>query len=101
MKSPRQRRAIIVSINSLSDGGLKVKLVIPITGWRNDFANIPWLAPIKPSELNGLQKLSTANPLQTRAISLDPDRFGGKIGVLEDEVLEQVVLALALVTGVS
>ena len=63
--------------------------------------NIPWLVPIKPSELNGLQKLSTANPLQTRAVSIDPDRFGDKIGVLEDEVLAQVVLALALVTGSS
>lgn len=95
----KTRPAIIISINSLSDGGLKVKLVIPTTGWRNDFANIPWLVPIKPSKLNGLQKLSTANPLQTRAVSIDPDRFGDKIGELEDEVLEQVVLALALVTG--
>ena len=97
----KTRRAIVVSIDSLSDGGLKVKLVIPITGWRNDFTNIPWLVPIKPSELNGLQKLSTANPLQTRAVSIAPDRFGDKIGQLEDEVLEQVVLALALVTGLS
>lgn len=95
----KTRPAIIISINSLSDGGLKVKLVIPTTGWRNDFANILWLVPIKPSKLNGLQKLSTANPLQTRAVSIDPDRFGDKIGELEDEVLEQVVLALALVTG--
>jgi mRNA interferase MazF len=97
----KTRPAIIVSINSLSDGGLKVKLVIPITGWRNDFVNIPWLVPIQPSALNGLQKLSTANPLQTRAVSSNPDRFGDKIGVLENEILEQVVLALALVTGVS
>ena len=56
---------------------------------------------IEPSQFNGLQKLSTANPLQTRAISIDPDRFGNKLGVLEDEVLEQVVLALAVVTGMS
>ena len=97
----KTRPAIIISINGLSDGGLKVKLVIPITGWRNDFANIPWLVSIEPSKLNGLQKLSTANPLQTRAVSIDLDRFGDKIGELEDEVLEQVVLALALVTGLS
>ena len=86
----KTRPAIVVSINSLSDGGLKVKLVIPITGWRNDFTNIPWLVPIEPSKLNGLQKLSTANPLQTRAVSIASNRFGDKIGVLEDEVLEQV-----------
>lgn len=47
------------------------------------------------SETGGL----TANPLQTRAGSIDPARFGDKIGELEDEVWEQVVLALALVTG--
>ena len=97
----KTRPALVISINSLSAGGLRVKLVVPITGWRNDFINIPWLVPIKPSKFNGLQKLSTDNPLQTRAISIDPDRFGNKLGVLEDEVLEQVVLALAVVTGMS
>lgn len=97
----KTRPAIVISINSLSTGGLSVKLVVPITGWRNDFINIPWLVPIEPSQFNGLQKLSTANPLQTRAVSSYPDRFGDRIGVLEDEVLEQVVLALALVTGLS
>jgi len=97
----KTRPALVISINSLSAGGLRVKLVVPITGWRHDFINIPWLVPIKPSKFNGLQKLSTANPLQTRAISIDPDRFGDKLGVLEDEVLEQVVLALAVVTGLS
>ena len=31
----------------------------------------------------------------------DPNRFGDKLGVLEDEILERVVLALAVVTGLS
>jgi mRNA interferase MazF len=95
------RPGIVISINSLSEGGLRVKLVVPITGWRKDFSDIPWLVPIEPSELNGLQKLSTANPLQTRAISVGIARFGDKLGRLEDAVLEQVVLALALVTGLG
>jgi hypothetical protein len=52
---------------------------------------------IQPKDLDVKQ----LNPLQTRAVSSYPDRFGDRIGVLEDEVLEQVVLALALVTGLS
>ena len=44
------------------------------------------------------QELSRLPPV---GYANDPDRFGNKLGVLEDEVLEQVVLALAVVTGMS
>lgn len=90
----KTRRAIVISADGLS--GLKLHLVVPITGWKGVFASIPWIVQITPSLDNGLTKVSAGNPLQTRSVSLD--RFTNKLGVLEKTKLEAVVLALALIT---
>jgi len=74
---------------------LKLRLVVPITGWKPMFASVPWLIQLQPSAQNGLTKVSTANPLQTRSIALE--RFNDQLGVLEAERLEAVILALGVV----
>ena len=89
----KTRPAIVISANEL--GGLRFRLVVPISGWKPAFAAIPWLVQLRPSSQNGLSKTSVANPLQTRSVSLE--RFAGKLGVLGEEGLEQVVLSLGVV----
>lgn len=87
------RPAIVLSADGLS--GLNLRLVVPITSWKAVFASIPWIVQIAPSSENGLTKVSAANPLQTRSVSLE--RFTEKLGVLEEIKLEAVVLALTLI----
>jgi len=87
------RPAIVLSADGLS--GLNLRLVVPITGWKASFTNIPWIVQIAPSSENGLTKVSAANPLQTRSVSLE--RFTEKLGVLKEIKLEAVVLALTLI----
>lgn len=87
------RPAIVLSADGLS--GLNLRLVVPITGWKASFTNIPWIVQLTPSSENGLTKVSAANPLQTRSVSLE--RFTEKLGVLEEIKLEAVVLALTLI----
>ncbi|HEY9747384.1 MAG TPA: type II toxin-antitoxin system PemK/MazF family toxin [Allocoleopsis sp.] len=89
----KTRPAILISADGLA--GLKLRLVVPITGWKPAFANIPWLVQISPSRQNGLNKVSAANSLQTRSVSVE--RFSHKVGVLEAETLEEVVLALEII----
>ena len=88
-------------LSSVPDGlaGLRLRLVVPITGWKSAFANIPWLVQITPTPQNGLTKVSAANPLQTRSVSLE--RFTDKMGVLEETILEEIVLALGIVIQYS
>lgn len=89
----KTRPAIIISADGLV--GLRLRLVVPITTWKPAFSNIPWLVQINPSQQNGLAKVSAANPLQTRSVSVE--RFSDRLGVLEEAVLEEVILALAIV----
>ncbi len=87
----KTRPAIVISAEELQ--GLKVRLVVPITGWKPWFSTIPWIVEIAPSHQNDLTKLSAANPLQTRSVSFD--RFSRKLGVIEDTQLQSVLLGLS------
>lgn len=89
----KKRPAVVISADGLA--GLKIRLVVPISGWKSAFATIPWIVQIDPTPQNGLTKVSAANPLQTRSVSLE--RFSAQMGAIEAEKLEAIVLALALV----
>ncbi len=89
----KTRPAVVISADGLI--GLRVRLVVPITAWKASFSSIPWLVQITPSPQNGLTKISAANPLQTRSVSLE--RFSEQLGVLEETTLEEIVLALGIV----
>lgn len=89
----KTRPAVVISADGLI--GLRVRLVVPLTSWKPSFSNIPWLVQITPSVQNGLTKVSAANPLQTRSVSLE--RFSEQLGVLEETTLEEIVLALGIV----
>ncbi|MFH7027950.1 MAG: type II toxin-antitoxin system PemK/MazF family toxin [Heteroscytonema crispum UTEX LB 1556] len=63
----KTRPAIVISANGLA--GLRLRLVVPITGWKNSFLSFPWVVQIAPSSSNALTKLSPTNALQTRSVS--------------------------------
>jgi len=89
----KTRPAVVISADGLI--GLRLRLVVPITTWKPSFSSIPWLVQITPSPENGLTKISAANPLQTRSVSLE--RFSEQLGVLEETTLDEIVLALGIV----
>lgn len=90
----KTRPAIVISSDNLP--GLALRLVVPITGWKPAFDSIPWLIKLLPNEQNGLTKMSVANPLQIRSVSLS--RFSTKLGSITDEQVEAILLALQLIT---
>ena len=89
----KTRPAVVISADGLV--GLSLRLVVRVTGGKSAFANIAWLVQITPTPQNGLTKVSAANPLQTRSVSLE--RFTDKVGVVEETTLEEIVLALGIV----
>jgi mRNA interferase MazF len=92
----KQRPGVIVSSDSL--GALAVKLIVPVTAWNPGFQGKVWHIQLTPSQINGLTKISSADTLQTRSVSLQ--RFIKKLGEVEDALLEKIVAALAVVVEV-
>jgi mRNA interferase MazF len=89
----KTRPAIVVSSDYI--GKLPLKLVVPITDWKDSFASDIWHIRLDPTDENGLTKLSAADALQSR--SLDTRKFIRKIGMLPGFDLQEIVRAIAAI----
>lgn len=94
----RKERPVVV-LNADITGVLPIKLVAPITGWQSSFENRFWLVRLQATSQNGLSKSSAADVLQLRG--LDKSRFVKKLGVLEDDLMDDIRDAVALLMAVK
>jgi len=86
----KTRPGLIVSSDSV--GILPVRLVAPITSWREVFADNVWHVPLSPDKGNGLQKESAIDLMQIR--SLDIRRFLKRIGKVPASTLSECIYGL-------
>lgn len=91
----KTRPVVIVSRKDV--GRLPLRIVVPLTGWRPDFAEAPWLVRIEPTPENGLSKSSAADVFQVRSASTR--RFQRQLGRLSKPDLDAVAQALAEAIG--
>lgn len=89
----KTRPAVIVSSDAL--GKLPIKLIAPVTEWKDHFKGSIWHVRIDPDPRNGLSKNSSIDVLQLRGV--DTSRFIKKIGSIPSPVIEEVVAAIAAV----
>ena len=61
------RPAIVVNDNTL--GRLPLKVIVPITNWKENYSIAPWMIKIEPDNLNNLDKISAIDCFQVRSIS--------------------------------
>ncbi|OGC06620.1 PemK family transcriptional regulator [candidate division KSB1 bacterium RBG_16_48_16] len=90
----RKTRPVVV-INSDAVGVLPIKLVAPLTEWKNYLAQNIWHVKVVPDSTNGLTKTSVVDTLQLRGV--DTQRFVEKIGTVSPEIMRSIVTAIAAV----
>ena len=91
----KTRPALVISADGV--GKLPLRIVVPITNWRNSFAQSHHFAHILPTATNGLVKPSGADAFQVKSVSLD--RFDRKLGVLSGTLVDEVANAIAFCIG--
>ena len=89
----KSRPAIIVNDDAI--GILPLKVIVPITEWKEQYAAAPWLVRLLPDSENGLEKPSAANAFQVRSVS--QQRFVRRPGRLPEIALKAINEALAVV----
>lgn len=89
----KSRPAIIVSSDAV--GKLAIKIVVPVTTWKDKFDSNIWMVKLEPDESNGLENVSAADALQVRSLSLE--RFVEKLGHVSSEVVDDITAAIAIV----
>ena len=88
----KKRPVIVISSDIYSP--IALRIVIPVTTWQDKFINRPFMVKIYKNNLNGLMRDSAGNVLQIRSISTQ--RFIDKLGVISDEIMEKLLLALII-----
>src|SRR3954470_12886384 len=83
------RPALVVSVDSI--GRLPLRMVVPLTDWKPQFASFPWFVPIPADSGNGLSKDSGADAFQTKSVSLT--RFVRPLGVVIAAQIDDVASA--------
>jgi mRNA interferase MazF len=92
----KTRPAIIVSEDAI--GLLPLRVIVPLTDWKEHYEIAPWMVRIDPDTANGLGKTSAADAFQIRSVS--QARFINRIGKISKEHLQEILKAIQIVIGV-
>jgi len=87
----KTRPGVVISSDSI--GVLPLKLVAPLTEWKEKFSKMIWKIQIEPNKENGLRKNSSVDVLQIRG--LDTTRLTQFIGRISSYQMKEICLALA------
>jgi len=86
----KSRPCVVVSHNNA--GRLNLRIIVPITGWKLHYNDVPWMTKIEPSIVNALSKDSSADAFQTKSVSVD--RFTEKLGNVTPKQLKEIHVAI-------
>ncbi len=93
----KTRPAVIVSEDAI--GILPLRVVVPLTEWKERYEVAPWLVRVTPDADNNLEKPSAADAFQIRSVSRA--RFVSRLGQVTTADLETIVRAVQVVVGAS
>ena len=91
----KTRPALIINADAL--GKLPLKIIAPITDWKEQYSGYPWMVKIAPTEQNGLTKASALDCFQMRCVSVE--RFTFLVGSTGPETIGQTQEAVIKVIG--
>lgn len=93
----KTRPAVIVNDDAL--GKLPLKIIVPLTDWKERYAAAVWMVQMVPDNANRLTKESAADCFQIRTVA--QERLVRKIGVIDAEKLQETQAALAAVLSIK
>ena len=91
----KTRPAVVINMNGM--GRLNLRVVVPITDWKDRYEKYPWMTRLEPDAENRLSKPSGADNFQIRSVSTN--RFAARLGKLSDTDLQAVTDATAVMIG--
>jgi mRNA interferase MazF len=93
----KTRPAVIVNDDAV--GILPLKVVVPVTQWKDRYDIAPWMVHLNPTPDNGLSKTSAADAFQVRSVA--QERFVRRLGRLSNGTMQKIARALAIVLAIE
>ena len=92
----KTRPAVIVNDNTL--GRLPLKIIVPITDWKDRYSIAPWMVKILPDKKNGLSKESSADCFQIRSVA--EERCVKRLGLVDIDIMDKIRKAIGTVLNI-
>lgn len=93
----KTRPAVIVNDDAI--GILPLKVIVPITDWKEHYSVAPWMVRLEADAESGLRKTSAADSFQVRSVA--QERFVRQVGMLSDIEMLEISRALAVVLNIE
>ena len=91
----KTRPAVIVNEDAI--GLLPLRIIVPLTDWKDRYEIAPWMVRIDPDATNSLNKPSAADAFQIRSVS--QARFVNRVGRISNAHMEEILKAIQIVIG--
>lgn len=92
----KSRPAVIVNDDDV--GVLPLRVIVPLTDWKEHYMAASWMVRIEPTQDNGINKLSAADAFQVRSVARE--RFIRKLGKICESKMQAITKALAVVLAI-
>ncbi len=89
------RPAVVLSLSSI--GKLPLRIIVPVTSWKDRYRTYPWFVPLPATRENGLDADSGADAFQVKSVDLG--RFHRHLGSVTIEQLDEIAAGIALCVG--
>lgn len=87
------RKVVILSSDAL--GALPLKVVVPLTPWKDEYTSAPWMVRLTPVLHSGVDSPMAADALQVRSVSTS--RLVKRLGEFPESYIAQITAAVSLV----
>lgn len=94
----RKTRPVVI-VNDDKLGKLPLKVIVPITDWKEGYQMAVWMVKVIPNATNGLSKDSSVDCFQVRSVS--EKRFVKKLGELSPGQRDHIKEGLAKVLTIE
>ena len=92
-----QKTRPCVIVNDDAVGILPLKIIAPITDYKDKYKDVPWMVTLTPNHENGLDKKSVIDLFQVRSVA--EERLVERIGMIGTDEILSVKAALNVVFG--
>ena len=93
----KKRPAVIINDDAI--GVLPLRVIVPVTEWKDKFYGAVWMVKIEPNSDNNLKKSSALDCFQIRSVSTK--RLLRKVGAIPINTLNEIKIAVKAVIDVD
>ena len=90
-----QRIVIILSADAL--GTIPLRIVVPLTPWKDKYKPAPWIVRVPPVLNSGLEEAHAADALQVRSVSIS--RLTRRLGELPESIVAEIAISIGMVVN--